>query len=613
MLSISTITTILDAGSQYDLPEYLKNRVRPTNILCLLLIFALGIPFSIISLIYFPKMALFPSVASLACLLIMVVNAMGGIYYSRVVLPTLLLMLSSLYNAYLSTSMDDAITSVSLVELSFTLIPFIVFDFREKGFLIFCNLFSFFIILIFPLSWEHFDMGYDGLVLRQGPLAVLTTCLAMIAQTGSIYGLAILNRQAETRSAQLLSEMNEKSIEAEQSRKELEVNLEKLETARTEEAHRQWTSEGIAKLTDLLRTHGAGSQTYDAIISMIVKNIGANQAGLYVVDNADLDQVLLRLAACYAYDRKKYIEKTFAPGQGMVGQTYLEGEYIYLTEIPQNYISITSGLGEACPTVLLIMPLKINDTIEGILEIASFKKLAPYQISFLEKLAENIAGFIQSNRINQQTKKMLEISLQQAEEMRAQEEEMRQNMEELEATQEEMRRNTTITNQLKKELDARITILDQVALLTESDLSGNITYANEKFCQVSKWPMEEVLGKPHNIVRHPDNPKSLYTEMWDKIKKGETFRGIFKNKAKDNSTYWVDATIAPILNESGCPIKYISIRYDITEQVLKGEEMNELFNSSQQQRQELQAQEEALRQNLEEISATQEEFGFPPK
>jgi len=417
LIMTNIITTIIDAGSQYDLPQYLKNRVRPTNILCLLVIFVLSIPFSIISLIYFPKMTFFPSAAGVVCILMIVVNGQGGIYYSRVVLPTLLLILSSLYNAYFSNSMDDAITSVYLVELSFTLIPFIVFDFHEKAFLIFCNLFSLFIILVFPLSWQHFDMGYDSTVLRQGPLAVLTTSLATIAQIGSITGLAILNRQSEIRSTLLLNEMNDKNTEVEQSRKALEANLEKLEIARLEENHRQWAAEGIAKISEILRNNGANNQTNDQIISLIVKYMGANQGGLFVVENTDTGQVSLQLSACYAYERKKYIEKTLAPGQGLLGQAYLEGEYIYLTDIPQNYITITSGLGEARPACLLIMPLKVNETIEGIIEIASFKKIEPFQISFMQKLAEGIAGYIQSNRINDQTRKLLESSQQQAEEM----------------------------------------------------------------------------------------------------------------------------------------------------------------------------------------------------
>jgi PAS domain S-box-containing protein len=688
------LTSVLNAGIQHDMPDYLKNRVKPTNILCLVVISVLSIPFTIISLVYFPLMAIFPSGAGLVCILIMVVNRLGGIYYTRAVLPILLLILSSLYNAFFSTSMDDAITSVYLVELSFVLIPFIVFDFSEKGFLIVCNLFSLFIILIFPLSWEYFDMGYDGTVLREGPIAYLAIGLATFSQIGSITGLAVLNRQSESRSTELFNEVNKEKAEALQSRKELESNLKQLEKARIEENNRQWAAEGIAKLSETLRSHGEEKMIYDKVIAMIVKYVGANQGGLYVADTTDSGEVSIRLAACYAYERKKFIEQSFSPGQGLLGQAYLEKEYIYLTEIPQNYITITSGLGEARPTSLLVMPLKVNDKIEGMLELASFKKFEPYQISFIEKLAENLAGFIQSNRINEQTKKLLEISQQQAEEMRATEEEMRQNMEELEATQEEVKRksaemegqimaidaalatiefnldgtviranekflqvmgyslgeiqgkhhrmfidaayaqseeyqqfwqhlnegksqigdfmriskkrtqiwlkasyspaydvhgqlykivkfaqDTTEQRKLKQEVDqrseqmsriiseieAQTNIVNSVAIVSKTDLQGNITYVNEEFLKWSKYTREEVMGRNHRFLKSGEQDDKLFEELWKTISSGKIFRGEIKNKAKDGTFYWVDAIIAPVLDENGKPKEYIAQRFVINE------------------------------------------------
>ena len=148
----------------------------------------------------------------------------------------------------------------------------------------------------------------------------------------------------------------------------------------------------------------------------------------------------LELKACYAYERKKYIEKRIEIGMGLLGQCYLEGATVFMTSVPDNYLQITSGLGQANPKCLILVPLKMNDVTHGVLEVASFHVLEKYQIEFFEKIAESIASSISGVRINERTKQLLADSQSQSEMLRSQEEEMRQNLEEMQATQEEMNR-----------------------------------------------------------------------------------------------------------------------------------------------------------------------------
>jgi len=189
----------------------------------------------------------------------------------------------------------------------------------------------------------------------------------------------------------------------------------------------------------------------DVLISNIVEYLGAQQGGLFFVNEDDEKDKYLELMGCYAYQRKKFLERRVELGQGLVGQCFLEKEISYVKNIPDNYVNITSGLGNANPTDLLVVPLQLNEEMVGVLEIASLGAIEDHQIVFLERLSEMITSAITTVKRNEKNKVLLEQSQQQAEEMRAQEEEMRQNMEELQATQEQMHRKNEEVEVLLKQ------------------------------------------------------------------------------------------------------------------------------------------------------------------
>ncbi|WP_368031488.1 PAS domain-containing protein [Arcobacter sp. s6] len=96
-------------------------------------------------------------------------------------------------------------------------------------------------------------------------------------------------------------------------------------------------------------------------------------------------------------------------------------------------------------------------------------------------------------------------------------------------------------------------------IVSETDEKGNIIFANEDFCKIAGYDISELLGNPHNIVRHEDMPKAAFAELWKTIQNGNVWKGIVKNKAKDGSFYWVRATVYPSQDPSG-KSRYISVR-----------------------------------------------------
>ncbi len=115
--------------------------------------------------------------------------------------------------------------------------------------------------------------------------------------------------------------------------------------------------------------------------------------------------------------------------------------------------------------------------------------------------------------------------------------------------------------------------IDISSLVSKTDISGTITYVNEAFCKISQYTKEELLGKSHRIIRHPEVPKEVFVQMWQTLTQKKIWKGTLRNRAKDGSSYFVEATIIPIMNHHNDVIEYISVRTDITKQMEAKEEI----------------------------------------
>jgi len=132
----------------------------------------------------------------------------------------------------------------------------------------------------------------------------------------------------------------------------------------------------------------------------------------------------------------------------------------------------------------------------------------------------------------------------------------------------------------REELKVRQDIMNVTSIVSESDLKGDIVTVNDKFVQVSKYPKNELVGHGHNTTRHPDMPKDVFKQMWATIGRGQIFRGVVKNRAKDGTPYYVDACIAPFVDKkTGKPRKYLGVRYDITEQEIQRQNMQGIMDA----------------------------------
>lgn len=340
--------------------------------------------------------------------------------------------------------------------------------------------------------------------------------------------------------------------------KSLNMAKEEDRKYKAEEQKRAWANEGIAKFSEILRAQTDNLSTLsDQIILHLVKYLEANQGSIFLYNDTNDHDHHLELLSSFAYDRKKFIHKRIELGEGLVGTCALEKQTIYITDVPDNYIEISSGLGDAPPRNIIIVPMKTESNILGIMEIASFNLFKKYEIDFVEKIAQNIASTFASVKININTNRLLEQSKRQAEEMAQQEEEMRQNFEELQATQEESARK-------EAEIASLITAVDNSSLVIQTDLDGRITEVNNKFSQAVKIRKDELMGRSlKSIFAFNSQADDFYNLIRD-LKQGILVTRHEQIEMGDGLSLFFEMSYSPISDRDGKPYKVFAIASNLT-------------------------------------------------
>jgi PAS domain S-box-containing protein len=283
----------------------------------------------------------------------------------------------------------------------------------------------------------------------------------------------------------------------------LVLRKEEEEKRKKEDDIRNWTTQGIATFNDVLRMDNNNLEKLSLnIIRTLIEYLNACQGGLFLIEGEETKY--LNLIASYAFDRQKFLKKRIEIGEGLAGTCVLEKKTILTNRIPDNYMNVTSGLGGSKPKCLLIVPLKKEEDVLGILELASLADFKPHEVELVEKVAESIASALITVKLHVQTSQYLERFQQQAEEMKSQDEELRQNIEELQATHEQMER-------LKQEEDERnkmrmkemedyrkllISVLNEVPeKIFLKDDQGRFVIANKLVAENYNRTVDEILGK----------------------------------------------------------------------------------------------------------------------
>lgn len=342
-------------------------------------------------------------------------------------------------------------------------IPIIIFTSSEALYMV-AALLCIMFLGTFGYEWAHtyYQISFEDLSIEHPYYSVMyeDIVLMLITLVGALSFFRHLNYQYETWTSNLLKEAREKNRELNEKEISLEKSLAEIKKTRIEDERRSWEAKGLALFANMLRSKMGEMHLYKNLIRELVHYVKANQGAIYLVNDQD-EVPCLNIEAAYAFGKKQYYEDCIENGEGLLGQSLKDGNPKYIAEIPENYANIETGLGAIRPRSVLILPLKFQEQTEGVIELTFVRELEEYKKAFLYRLAENLGTIIASDKADRKTQVLLKNSRNVTEELRKNEEILRQSLTELEMSREKLSRKEKEYLIRIKQLEERLIIINK--------------------------------------------------------------------------------------------------------------------------------------------------------
>lgn len=341
---------------------------------------------------------------------------------------------------------------------------------------------------------------------------------------------------------------------------DIEKTRKEDEIRQIEEKQRHWVNEGLAEFGRILRENQENlDKLASEITSNLTKYLNCQQAGFFVVKEGSSDK-FLEMIALFAYDRKKFPDKKFKWGEGLIGAATIEKKTIFLKETSNSFVDITSGLGKANPRAIIIVPIKDNeDIVHGAIELASFKVFEEFEINFIEQVAESIGLTIATIKTSLRTQDLLKESQKQAEMLAQQDETMRRNIEEIEKGREE-------SEQKAVEFELFSNSVNEALIRIDLDLQANIKFVNKNFLELFHYETKESVVGQKFINLIDTKHKTWFNNAFDQILvSGEKLNFGVSMLTSSDMHLWLITSFVPILNSEGELTSIMVLAVDRTE------------------------------------------------
>jgi PAS domain S-box-containing protein len=444
----------------------------------------------------------------------------------------------------------------------------------------FAGIITLFLVIAFSLIPEQRPFSYDSIKMLYNDHSefYLLNLLPVLAGLAGFYtGVKVYGRKEKTelkinsyqrtldRTVQFVQRIENKDLNtpfvAVNGEKQLEIALESMRKSLISTARKDFERNEINRISNetnlFLQSFNDLDKLCEETIAFLVRKLdNVVQGAFYIVEGDDTGDQIIRMKASYAYNRKKHLHAEFRFAQGLVGQAAIERDSIIRTEIPEDYLTISSGLlGDRKPNCLFITPFLSNETVYGVIELASFQKFTSHQCQLIKELSNIIARTVANVKINNRTYTLLKESELMSAELRSQKKRLLQNAEALIQTQNELKNsNIKLEEQIQEvhNTSKRTNILLEKAREVISIISADrkILYVSPSIKTILGYYPEDLLGKDDTENVHPldtDKFRQLIKDLCSFPEKEIKLQ--YRYFTSDGEVIWMEATGKNLLND----------------------------------------------------------------
>jgi CheY-like chemotaxis protein/signal transduction histidine kinase/HAMP domain-containing protein len=249
-----------------------------------------------------------------------------------------------------------------------------------------------------------------------------------------------------------------------------------------------WLKTNLARFTRMLQGQRDMTTVAQMVLSELAPLVNAQQ-GVFYVNNSPNGQPLMKLLGGYAYKKRKNLANEFHAGEGLVGQCTVERERILVTNVPNNYVYVSSGLGEAPPNNIVVLPVLFEGDVKAVIELSTFENFSDTHLTFLDQLTESIGIVLNTIAANSRTEDLLQQSQSLAAELQSQQDELKKTNEQLEQQAESLRESEELLKSQQEELQQTNEELQEKAALLARQKAE--VEAKNREVEEARWEMEE--------------------------------------------------------------------------------------------------------------------------